>query len=101
MENKVLRIDMPDGSRWDVPVMIIAQNRAGYYKDEFGGDMDRSLKEDTLPLFKEGDYEIHDWAANNMNWSDVVEFAKKVIDGKTKVDYQNGWINGDYEILAI
>lgn len=100
METKALRVDMPDGSRWDVPVMIVAQNRAEYYKDEFDGDIERSLEEDTLPLFKADSYEIHDWAANNMSWSDVVEFAERVfLDGKTAVDFEDGWANGEYEII--
>lgn len=99
MENKLLRIEMPDGSKWDVPVMIIAKNRAKYYKDEFGGDVEKSLKEDTLPLFID-DYEIHDWAANNMNWDDVKAFAKKAPDEKREIDFQEGWVNGDYEIIS-
>jgi len=101
VENKVLRIDMPDGSRWDVPVMIVARSRAEYYKNEFGGDVEKSLQEDTLPLFESDDYNVHDWAANNMNWSDVVGFAKKVISERIRVDYQEGWVNGDYEVIAI
>jgi len=101
MENKMLRIEMPDGSKWDIPVMIIARNRAEYYKDEFGGDVEKSLKEDTLLLFAEDEYEIHDWAANNMNWSDVAEHAKEVIGEKKEVDFEEGWCNGEYEIVTL
>ena len=59
---KMLTVDMPDGSVWAVPVMLIARNRAEHYKGEFGGDIERSLAEDTVPLFSESDYEIRDWA---------------------------------------
>ena len=79
MENKVLRITMPDSSKWDVPVIIIANDRANYYKYEFNNDLNESLEKDTLPLFRESDYEIVDWAANNMDWDDVKEFAKREI----------------------
>ncbi|QMN68085.1 hypothetical protein HVW65_14420 [Citrobacter freundii] len=93
---KELHITMPDGSVWAVPVQLIATNRAEYYSREFGGDFNRSLAEDTLPLFRSDDFEIEDWAANNMNWSDVQHAAKCVSLGD--VDFQEGWVNGDKEV---
>jgi len=101
MENKVLRIEMPNGSKWDVPVMIIARDRAKYYKDEFDNNIEKSLHDDTLPLFESNEYEIKDWASNNMNWDDVKEFAKQVPQSNTETDYQEGWINGEKEIVAL
>lgn len=98
MQNKMLRIEMSDGSKWDVPVMTIARDRAKHYADEFGGDVEKSLNEDTLPCF-EDNYEIGDWAANNMNWDDVVGDAIQV-SPPTEVDYQEGWVNGEWEIIA-
>jgi hypothetical protein len=95
---KFLRVTMPDGSKWDVPVSVIARNRAEFYKDEYDGDVEKSLKADTLPLFNENGYEIADWAANNMDWKDVKSVAKKV-DAMPDCDFQDGWINGDKEII--
>lgn len=98
---KVIRITMPDGSKYDVPVEIIARNRAKHYADkEFDGDIERSLAEDTMPLFQSDDYEIHDWAANNMNWSDVKDHATLASlpeDGDES--RQEGWVNGEYEVI--
>lgn len=91
--DKELHVTMPDGSVWAVPVQLIATNRAEYYAGEFGGDVNRSLAEDTLPLFRSDDFEIEDWAANNMDWSDVQHAAKCVSAGD--VDFQEGWVNGD------
>ena len=88
---------MPDGSRWAIPVSVIAENRANYYKNEFDDNFQRSMEEDTAQLFQESSYEISDWAANNMNWSEVVKHAKKLEDGDG-VDYQEGWVNGEHEI---
>lgn len=97
---KYLRVTMPDGSRWDVPVEAIARNRAANYASEFGGDIDKSLEEDTLPLFEEDPYEVEDWAANNMNWSDVDSIAQRAPDSpKPKVDYEEGWINGEKKVV--
>lgn len=93
-----MTIEMPDSSVWKVPVAIIANNHADYFKKEFGGDHTRSLKEGTLPLFEEDDYNIEDWAANNMNWSDVVQHAQIVRLGEC--DYEDGWCNGDKNIIA-
>lgn len=89
---------MPDGSRWSVPILPIARNRARHYASEFDGDIERSLNEDTLPLFRSDDYEVYDWAQNNMNWSDVVDLATKEED-PDPVDYQDGWVNGDKEVI--
>ena len=44
---KVLRVTMPDGSRWDIPVKVIAENRAKSYldyDDEFK-NMEEALKD--------------------------------------------------------
>lgn len=89
---------MPDGSKWDVPVTIIAEHRANYYKHEFNDNIKKSLIEDTLPLF-EDEFEIKDWAANNMDWSDVAKFATRVLFTTDEVDYQEGWVNGEKELL--
>lgn len=89
---KYMTIEMPDKSVWQVPVAVIASNRAEAYKHEFGGDIERSLAEDTIPLFTDT-YEIEDWAANNMNWRDVAKHAVMVSGGD--VDYQAGWVNGE------
>ena len=81
---KVLRVTMPDGSKWDVPLRLIARDQAAYYKTT----IDEELKNENALL---------DWAPNNMDWSDVAEWAKRV-DGAT-INYQDGWVNGDKEIV--
>lgn len=93
-------VTMPDGEKWIIPVSFIANNRSSYYADlNFDGDIGRSLKEDTLPLFSSDDFEVKDWARNNMNWSDVKGVAMKVSD--STCDYQEGWVNGECEIVGL
>lgn len=94
-----LRVTMPDGSLWDVPVSEIAAHRAIHFKDEFGGNELESLTKDTLPLFADDPNEILDWAANNMNWDMVSHSAKMVPTGPGGVDFQEGWVNGKKELL--
>jgi hypothetical protein len=96
---KYYLVTMSDSSVWIVPVEIIARNRAEVYKDEFGGDVERSLKEDTMPLFEADIFEIEDWACNNMNWSDVKDHAVMRTDAEPP-SYADDWVNPkdtDYE----
>ena len=94
---KMLTTKQPDGSVWGVPVELIARDRAKHYAHEFGGDIERSLREDTWPCFAD-EFEIADWAQNNMNWSDVQSSAK-CITSAPEPDFQEGWMNGDKHII--
>jgi hypothetical protein len=89
-------VTMPDGSEWGVPIEVIARDRAAHYAHEYDGDVERSLQEDTYPLFLSDHYEIHDWAANNMNWEDVEPHSKRLTFADT--DYQEGWCNGRHRV---
>lgn len=95
--SKHLLIEMPDGSKWTVPVSLIAMNRATYYAGNDGVSIETSLNNDTLPLFEADESEIKGWAVNNMNWEDVEHMA--VCIGKGDVDYQDGWLNGEKKII--
>jgi hypothetical protein len=89
-----LRVEMPDGTLWDVPVQVIADSRDEHYADE---------EEDTIGGIRDGgltDYEIKDWAAGNMNWDEVKRYAVQAPTRAFSVDFQEGWINGDKEIVG-
>lgn len=94
--NAALHVTMSDGSIWAVPVWNIAYNRAQYYMKEFGGDVIRSLNEDTIPLFEINEFNIRDWAQNNMDWKDIEAI---LVSPPLKPDYQGGWTNGDKVIV--
>jgi len=91
---KFLRVTMPDGSKWDVPARVIAENRAKYYAEV---DSDTTYQEE-FEFTMSDNYELKDWAAGNMNWSDVENHAQYVINPPTP-DYQEGWVNGEKEII--
>jgi hypothetical protein len=97
---RMMTVQMSDGSKWGVPVQMIAVNRATHYAPEFGGDVERSLNEDTLPLFEDDDYEIKDWAVNNMNWIDFDGHQVKIA-GAPAPDFQDGWMSGDKAIVDV
>lgn len=89
-------IDMPDGSTWLVPVSVIARHRATHYAPEYKHNVNKSLDEDTWPLFMEDKAEVLDWASNNMDWSDVARFAVLGSPPRpmTEDDFNDGWCNG-------
>ena len=91
---KYMTVSLDGGAIWGVPVEMIARDRAAYYADEFGGDVEESLAEDTLPLFEIDEYEIHDWAVNNMNWSDFDGHQVKLRDAP-EPDFQKAWNEND------
>ena len=96
--SRMYQVTMPDQSVWEVPVIRIAEHRSKLLADSEDPEViHQFMMEDTVPLFEEDDYEIEDWAANNMNWSDVSDVAKMVTKGD--VDYQEGWMNGEKRIV--
>lgn len=102
MPEKFLRVTMPDGSKWDVPARLIAEPRARYYAEidagaKSGDQFDR-LYEHEMAYTLGDNSELIDWAENNMNWEDVSHAALRVSDPPDN-DYQEGWCNGDKEII--
>lgn len=88
------RVEMPDGSKWDIPVQCIADSRDENYSED---------KEDTIGSIRDGgldNSDICDWAENNMNWDDVKAYAVQVPSRPRKVDFQQGWCNGAKEIIG-
>lgn len=77
---KFIHLTLPTGHVYEIPVEPIAKNRAQAmlkaHPDEFA-DIDAAM-EDTNGLFADDNWNIKDWAANNMNWSEIVRFAKLV-----------------------
>ncbi len=84
---------MPDGSKWDVPARVIAASRAGSYEEDEPGIFH---EEYDYTMNNEG--ALKDWAANNMNWEDVKHAAVRV-DEPQPPDYQDGWVNGEKEVI--
>lgn len=95
--NAALHVTMSDGSVWAILVWDIAYHRAEYYAKDFDGDVIRSLNEDTIPLFEGDEFEIRDWAANNMDWKD---FNVTLVSPAPKPDYQDEWGDNDDKVVV-
>ena len=88
------RVTFDNGEAWEVPVQCIVDSR----DENYAGD-----KEDTAGSVGDGSldpYDITDWAANNMNWSDVEDYARKVETKPKPPDWEDGWMNGEKEIIG-
>ncbi len=89
---KELLVKMPDGW-WSVPASLVAGNRARYYADK-GDDYQEEYEFAITDAT-----ELLDWAASNMNWSDVAADATKCPSVPHVVDYQEGWVNGKRKVV--
>lgn len=96
IKNANFIITMVDGSKWSVPVRIIAENRAEFFSSEFQGDIQKSLDEDTWPIFTE-ETAIEDWLFNNMDWKDVKDHATKIQEPHG-IDYEARWLDAEGEL---
>lgn len=101
MMKRLYVITMPDGSKWGVPAEIIAKSRAEYYAEI---DPDTTYEEEynaMIEWFDTKDYEFADWAKNNMDWDDVKQYAVRMPSETAVIDWQEGWVNGEHEYIAM
>jgi len=97
MSNVKLIVTFENGKRYEIDASIIAKHRADYFAKkhpEEGPYQTVFRKEYKFAL--SDDYELTDWASNNMNWSDVQAHAKELppIEGEGL-----DWTNADKEIV--
>lgn len=105
MGDKELIITFSDGSEWAIPAEIIAKQRASYYAlHDIGGtitaeneaEYERIEREETDHAMSDN-YEITDWASNNMNWIDLEKHAVRIAEPKP-ADYASEYINADKRV---
>lgn len=75
-----IQLSMPNGMVIEIPTQTIADNRAKAmleaHPDEFKNLTE--AMEDTVGLFTDDSWNIQDWAANNMRWSDLQNHARMI-----------------------
>lgn len=101
LEAEFLIVHQPDGCVFQIPAMIIAEHRAKHYAKVDCTSFEESLYEDTIPTFNADNFELIDWAENNMDWGDVVEHAVLIEDNDVEADYEDGWVSGHKEIRSV
>ena len=91
----IYAVTMGNGDTYGVPAELIADNYAKYYAS-LGEDYKENY-DAMMHWFKTDDYEFADWAKGNMDWDDVKDEAVLLKSEDTSVDFQEGWVNGEYE----
>jgi hypothetical protein len=105
MWDKELIITFSDGSRWAIPAEIIAKQRAAWYAlHDIGGTITpeneaeyERIEQEEIEHALRDDYEITDWASNNMNWSDVEKHAARISEPKP-ADYASEYSNAEKDV---
>ncbi len=86
--NKFLTITFSTGHIYEVPAAAVAEDRTAYYAVQ---DPDRTREQhaaETEAMFA-SEFELFDWAKNNMNWSDLQKRARLV--GFNAPDFGGLW----------
>ena len=99
---KMLQVNMPDGSQWQVPAQKIAEDRAAWYARRYadlhagagydyryGVELEQGLADDDALI---------DWAENNMDWDDLD--AVQTLSA-TPPDYGDLWVNAEKEMIDV
>lgn len=100
MKEKCLKVRFSNGDLFAIPARVIAEDRANYYADLDGYDLNSNEWEAEIVYALNDDYEIEDWAANNMNWSDLEPHSKR-INSDEEFDYDDGWTDADIELTDL
>ena len=67
---RTVQITLRDGSKWEVPLEHIADNRDHHYGCQGSGEDDDYM----------------DWAVNNMDWGELRDIAVKARDENMSID---------------
>lgn len=97
-EAVALIVEFSDGKLFKIPARFIAEDRARYYAKHDTGqtegeEFEKEFKAEVEFALRES-FEIIDWAANNMDWSDVVSEAV-LIGQKETPSYEQQWTNAE------
>jgi hypothetical protein len=93
---KVIEVVFRDGSIWHVAAQPIAEARARYY-----AKADESTTyEAELAYTLSSDYELKDWATNNMNADELVKHAT-CHKPPIPLDFEEGWNDSENSIYNV
>jgi len=101
---KYLRVQMPDGTMYDIPAEVIAEHRAGYFENNSAEKLTyhaSSVKPRLYHAEKEfalnNDDILIEWAETKMEWKDIEPYAKKV---KKEGGYEKEWRTAEKKVIS-
>lgn len=99
---KYLQVTMPDKSLWEMPAYLIAQARAialaRHDTQQENGPAFYEVYKQEVEVGMADEYELIDWASDNLSFQDVDHALVQVQSGKP-VDYAKGWTNGRKRVV--
>ena len=98
---KVIRINTPKG-QFDVPLKLVAENRADYYIVEKDGLTKESKEyQDEIDWVIKDEDEGVDWILNNSDWVDWENVATKVNDDVNTTDEDFWSDSDDFNVVTV
>lgn len=89
-----------------IPAEVIATDRATYFATHDTGDDTPHTDPEWQRIYAEeieytlnDEYELTDWASNNMNWEDVEAHAERVEN--VIANYSDEWTNAEKEVREV
>lgn len=102
---KYLRVEMSDGTMYDIPAEVIAEHRAGYFEDNsaeklsyHSSSVQPRLHHAEKEFAMNNDEILVEWASKNMKWSELEPHAKKV-EPETN-NHEKEWPNAPKKIVT-
>jgi len=101
---KVLRVQMLDGTVYDIPAEIIAEHRAEYYEDNsaqkltyHASSVQPRVRSAEVEFALKNDNVLIEWASNRMKWEELEKHAVRVYpDTQT---YEKQWAEANKKII--
>lgn len=100
---KFLYVKFSDAT-YRIPAEVIADSRAAYFATHDTSETTphdapewQRIYAEELEFTLGDEYELADWASNNMNWSDVSGCAVRVVDTPLP-DYNDEWTNAEKNV---
>ena len=97
MKAQYLIAKMPDGSEWDIAASYIALHRARHHAE--GQENPHAVLKRELDAGLSNPDLLLDWARNDMDWSDVAEYAYR-ITRPVPPTYSKWWPTCDLHVIS-
>lgn len=102
--NKYLRVQMSDGTMFDIPAEVIAEHRAGYFENNSAEKLTYHSSSVKPRLYSaERDYALNNdeilicWAESKMGWKDIEPYARMVSKG---INYEAEWPKAKKQVIC-
>jgi hypothetical protein len=99
MREKNLTVKFHKGLVYEIPALIIAENRANYYAELDGYEKESQEWFDEVNRALEDEYEIFSWMQNSMEWKDLQPYALLVSNIENDINLDQEWNDGEHSIF--